>query len=753
MDKFVIKKPFGTEIEIFHSVETESSVVEDFEEDNANINSGNSRQDTEVIEQPKNKLAKVKCGRSFQESWKQMFDWLFYESEKERAFCSTCKTASDEGMALPTSSTQISSFKCFVENGFKNWKKALEKFRSHEKSDFHRAAAFMLSSKKKQSVSQLIVSGHTEEMKENRIALVKIFTSLRLLGRQGLPIRGKVEEESNLMNLLDERADDVVELRNWLKRKSKFKWLSPEITNEILTAFSHGILEQLRNEVLTVNDGYYGIILDETSDVANKEQISFCFRVVQENFLIEELFFGFYQTSITSSDVIYAIVKDVLLRFQFSFKKCRGQCYDGAANVSGHVNGLRTKILQEESRATYVHCRAHKLNLAVQDSMKNNTEMRNVLKVIQDLIAFIRGSPKRMAWFNQFNEGDIFSDKKSLRPFCPTRWTMRLVSLEAICRNYKAILNWLANVDATEKNDSGAKASGFLQSLSSFNTFFLIEVLRMVFTIVEGGGSDLQGKQLSFSKSEEVIKCIKESVSNARKESYFSNIWQASQNILTVNDLIEEPSLPRQRKVPKRIDDGAGVPFVASTPEEFYKVKYFHILDSVLVGLTERFEPDETSRHLSRVEDFLLGKEKEVNYIVEHYRDDVNGPRLLLHRDMLLDKASADLEVLEDFQSIVTFLEKNAPFRGIIGEVTKLVRIVLTLPVSSCTAERSFSGLRRLKTYLRSRMTQERLNAVTVMNTHKAILGRLDIDKLVDDFISKASVRQNTFMLSNQCLI
>ena len=74
------------------------------------------------------------------------------------------------------------------------------------------------------------------------------------------------------------------------------------------------------------------------------------------------------------------------------------------------------------------------------------------------------------------------------------------------------------------------------------------------------------------------------------------------------------------------------------------------------MGLTERFEPDETSRHLSRVEDFLLGKEKKVNYIVEHYRDDVNGPRLLLHRDMLLDKVSVDLEVLEDLQSIFTFL-------------------------------------------------------------------------------------------------
>ena len=132
---------------------------------------------------------------------------------------------------------------------------------------------------------------------------------------------------------------------------------------------------------------------------------------------------------------------------------------------------------------------------------------------------------------------------------------------------------------------------------------------------------------------------------------------------------------------------------------------------------------------------------------IKHYREDINAPRLKLHRDMFLDKAAADNEVLEDFQSIVAFLSKNATFRNIITEVSSLVRIILTLPVSSCSAERSFSGLRRLKTYLRSRMTQERLNAIALMNTHKDILSCLDIDNLVDNFISKSSVRKNTFML------
>jgi hypothetical protein len=74
--------------------------------------------------------------------------------------------------------------------------------------------------------------------------------------------------------------------------------------------------------------------------------------------------------------------------------------------------------------------------------MENNKEIRDILNLIRELIAFIRGSPKRLAWFRQFNENDGFSgDGKSLRPFCPTPWTMRLVSLEAICSNYIPILN------------------------------------------------------------------------------------------------------------------------------------------------------------------------------------------------------------------------------------------------------------------------------------------------------------------------
>ena len=79
-------------------------------------------------------------------------------------------------------------------------------------------------------------------------------------------------------------------------------------------------------------------------------------------------------------------------------------------------------------------------------------------------------------------------------------------------------------------------------------------------------------------------------------------------------------------------------------------------------------------------------------------------------------------------------------------EFAKLPRIVLCMPVSTCTAERSFSSLRRLKSYLRSTMTQEWFNHIAVTSCHSE---KLDSNQLLDEFIKKAPVCMNVFSLHN----
>jgi hypothetical protein len=71
-------------------------------------------------------------------------------------------------------------------------------------------------------------------------------------------------------------------------------------------------------------------------------------------------------------------------------------------------------------------------------------------------------------------------------------------------------------------------------------------------------------------------------------------------------------------------------------------------------------------------------------------------------------------------------------------------RILFTMPVTVASAERSFSKLKLLKNYLRSVMSQERLNGLATLCIEKQLLDDIDIDSIINDFASR-SVRRNIF--------
>ncbi|WCJ43742.1 hAT family dimerization domain [Euphorbia peplus] len=72
-------------------------------------------------------------------------------------------------------------------------------------------------------------------------------------------------------------------------------------------------------------------------------------------------------------------------------------------------------------------------------------------------------------------------------------------------------------------------------------------------------------------------------------------------------------------------------------------------------------------------------------------------------------------------------------------------RIVLTIPVTVASAERSFSKLKLLKSYLRSTMLQERLNGLALIAIENDLLENIAYEDLVDDFASKKARRRALF--------
>ncbi|KAI4988697.1 hypothetical protein ZWY2020_035937 [Hordeum vulgare] len=68
-------------------------------------------------------------------------------------------------------------------------------------------------------------------------------------------------------------------------------------------------------------------------------------------------------------------------------------------------------------------------------------------------------------------------------------------------------------------------------------------------------------------------------------------------------------------------------------------------------------------------------------------------------------------------------------------------RILLTMPLTVASAERSFSKLKLLKNYLRSTMSQERLNGLAICCIEKDVLDNIDLDTIINDFASKNARR------------
>ena len=110
-----------------------------------------------------------------------------------------------------------------------------------------------------------------------------IISTIRFLARQGLPLRGSYvssdgcETNSNFLRLLHLHKEDIPVLNTWLHR-SQDRFTSPRIQNELLEIMANMILQKITR---SVSGKLFSIMVDETSDISNTEQLVFCLRYVK----------------------------------------------------------------------------------------------------------------------------------------------------------------------------------------------------------------------------------------------------------------------------------------------------------------------------------------------------------------------------------------------------------------------------------------------------------------------------------------
>ncbi|XP_071695577.1 uncharacterized protein [Rutidosis leptorrhynchoides] len=307
--------------------------------------------------------------RRFRYAWFGKFsNWLEYSPTKDAAYCFLCYLFSDKPAVRKGDDA-------FIVKGFDKWKKVNDgnrcAFLKHANSLQHKSA--LLSSE-----NLLNQAGHIENVFEkqrlesklnNRLRLKASIDIVRWLTFQACAFRGHDESTNSsnrgnfleLLTLLASYNDDVakVVLEN-APYNSKFT--SGLIQKELLNIIANKVRKHIRCEV---GDSYFCVMVDESRDESKKEQMAIVLRFVDANGVLTERFLDLVHVQDTSAITLKRSLWERLSHYEFNTSKIRGQSYDGASNMRGEWNGLKALVLKDCPYAYYVHCFAHRLQLAL----------------------------------------------------------------------------------------------------------------------------------------------------------------------------------------------------------------------------------------------------------------------------------------------------------------------------------------------------------------------------------------------------
>ena len=196
----------------------------------------------------------------------------------------------------------------------------------------------------------------------------------------------------------------------------------------------------------------------------------FVVRFVDKENCIREEFLDFIlcDTSTTGYALSVKLVAE-MRSFGLDIRKLLGQCYDGAGNMAGKLNGAATLVQQQPGtdKGKYFHCAAHALNLCIVATSKL-TPVSNMWSVVREVALFFSNSPKRQQLLQEIIE-DKLPDARhhKLVSLCRTR---RMARNNVFLALYPAVVDTLTFISGGIgwNRDSASLASSLLSSVTQF---------------------------------------------------------------------------------------------------------------------------------------------------------------------------------------------------------------------------------------------------------------------------------------------
>jgi len=99
---------------------------------------------------------------------------------------------------------------------------------------------------------------------------------------------------------------------------------------------------------------------------------------------------------------------------------------------------------------------AHSVNLCLQESGKQSRPISDALTLVNELYNFIQLSPKWLALFNALKD-ELAPANPTVKPLCPTRWTVRTPDINAVIKNYSVLLQEIETIQDEFSSEASTK--------------------------------------------------------------------------------------------------------------------------------------------------------------------------------------------------------------------------------------------------------------------------------------------------------
>lgn len=668
--------------------------------------------------------------------------WLVYSPLKDAVFCHCCKLFSTNIISL-------------TSTGYNDWGHLSVCLSEHEKSQIHlKAHAEWVELANRLQCQKTIDESYQKlidaETRHWRAVLERLVSIVHFLGQQCLPFRGTDEKlykhnNGNFLKLVELMAkfDDVMSdhvlrvVKNPKPRQTHY--LSKDIQNELISLISNAIKSKIVSMLHEAK--YYSIIADCTPDVSRVEQMSLTVRFVNTNpneIKIQEHFIGFIPLEQTTGEALTKAILTMLSSMNISVQNMRGQGYDNGANMKGKNVGVQKRILDINPRAFFMPCTAHSLNLVVNDAAMKSTIGVAFFNNIQKLYVFFSASTHRWAVLKKH------VTSLTLKPLSETRWEARIDAIRPLRYFIKEVCDALFEVADDNSFDRIARheAESLANNICQFKFLCCLVVWHDILNEINILSKMLQKITVELASAVAALDRVTAHLKSFRNDEKFNSFLvdakTVADSIGVLPQLQTDFPLSRVRRTKKQFNYETGDD-VTLDPKTDFKVNfYFFTLDVAIASLEERFQ--QMKNHSCNF-DFLYG----VSNIKSFPKSELIEKCEQL-QEVLTVGASRDIDAydLADELIVISNLvqEKATPMEVLkyalkndfAPNVSVALRILLTLPITVASGERSFSKLKLIKTYLRSTMSEMRLDDLATISIEHEIGGNLDYSNLVKDF-------------------